>query len=279
MADITIRVRNRIAEAVGSPEIICGNSDYNAIFDLDAEWDAQEIKTMRVAWTDTFSGQPRHIDVPFFMGFAAIPAIADAYEVQIGVYTGNIMTTTPARIPCVRCITDGGTYHEDPEPETYAALLQLLGDITQGGVTVGDATVVLGGVNIGTVGIITESPFDTVTVDMTDESWEQGSGTPSTGEMDNQRTDRLRCKTFFAIPEGAFEFTVEADGTSSQRFDYDVYFYTDSDFIYPEIGWTAYGVKAAFPYGATRYRVLLRKSNNATITPVELMSCTMTYYK
>lgn len=65
MADITIRVRNRIAEAVGSPEIICGNSDYNAIFDLDAEWDAQEIKTMRVAWTDTFSGQPRHIDVPF----------------------------------------------------------------------------------------------------------------------------------------------------------------------------------------------------------------------
>lgn len=126
MADITIRVRNRIAEAVGSPEIICGNSDYNAIFDLDAEWDAQEIKTMRVAWTDTFSGQPRHIDVPFFMGFAAIPAIADAYEVQIGIYTGNIMTTTPARVPCVRCITDGGTYHEDPEPETYAALLEAI---------------------------------------------------------------------------------------------------------------------------------------------------------
>lgn len=129
MADITIKVRNRIAEAVGSPEIICGNDGYNAVFDLDEEWAAQEIKTMRVAWTDTFSGQPRHIDVPFFTGAAAIPAIADAYEVQIGVYTGNIMTTTPARIPCVRCITDGGTYHEDPEPETYAALLQLLRDI------------------------------------------------------------------------------------------------------------------------------------------------------
>lgn len=129
MADITIRVRNRIAEAVGSPEIICGNDGYNVVFDFDEEWVAQEIKTMRVAWTDTFSGNPRHIDVPFFTGSAAIPAIADAYEVQIGVYTGNIMTTTPARIPCVRCITDGGTYHEDPEPETYAALLQLLRDI------------------------------------------------------------------------------------------------------------------------------------------------------
>lgn len=164
--------------------------------------------------------------------------------------------------------------------DTITANWRKIDDAVGGsGVTVGDATVVLGGVNIETVGIITESPFDTVTVDMTDESWEQGSGTPSTGEMDNRRTDRLRCKTFFAIPEGAFEFTVEADGTSSQRFDYDVYFYTDSDFIYPEIGWTAYGVKAAFPYGATRYRVLLRKSNNATITPVELMSCTMTYYK
>lgn len=129
MADITIRVRNRIAEAVGSPEIICGNDGYNVVFDFDEEWVAQEIKTMRVAWTDTFSGQPRHIDVPFFTGAAVIPAIADAYEVQIGVYTGNIMTTTPARVPCVRCITDGGTYHEDPEPETYAALLQLLRDI------------------------------------------------------------------------------------------------------------------------------------------------------
>lgn len=152
MPDITIRVRNRIAEAVGSPEIICGNDGYNAVFDLDEEWAAQEIKTMRVTWTDTFSGNPRHIDVPFSMGFAAIPAIADAYEVQIGIYTGNIMTTTPARIPCVRCITDSGTYHEDPQPETYAALLQLLRDITQGGVTVGDATVVLDGTAAAKVG-------------------------------------------------------------------------------------------------------------------------------
>ena len=156
MADIEIKVRNRIAEAVGSPEIICGNSECNAIFDLDTEWDAQEIKTMRVAWTDTFSGQPRHIDVPFFMGFAPIPAIADAYEVQIGVYTGNVMTSTPARIPCVRCITDGGTYHEDPEPETYTALLQLLHDITMAGVTVGDATVVLEGAAIAKCGNIEE---------------------------------------------------------------------------------------------------------------------------
>lgn len=56
----------------------------------------------------------------------------------------------------MRCITDGGTYHEDPEPETYAALLQLLGDITQGGVTVGDATVVLEGAAIARVGNIEE---------------------------------------------------------------------------------------------------------------------------
>ena len=156
MADIIIRVRNRIAEVVGSPKIICGNNGYHAIFDLDEEWNAQEIKTMRVAWTDTFSGQPRHIDVPFFMGFAAVPAISDAYEVHIGLYSGNIMTTTPATISCVRCVTDGGTYHEDPEPDTYAALLALLRDITQGGVTVGDATVVLEGTAVAKVGNIEE---------------------------------------------------------------------------------------------------------------------------
>ena len=157
MNDITVTIRDKIATAEGSPVIVCGNDDYRVIFDFDSEWDEIEIKTMRIAWTDTFSGQPRHTDIPFILNFSAIPVIADAYEVSIGVYAGNLKTTTPARVPCERCITDGGTYHEDPDPQTYAALLALLAEISAAGGAVGDCTFVLEGVNIGTAGQASET--------------------------------------------------------------------------------------------------------------------------
>ena len=153
MADITIKVRDKIATVEGSPTIVCGNDGYHAIFDLDDEWSSYELLTMRINWTDTFSGQPRHTDVPFIrgIGYADIPAIADAYEVQLGIYAGDIRTSTPARIPCERCITDSGMYHEDPEPQTYAALLELLARVGGGGATSGDATFVLDGINLAFV--------------------------------------------------------------------------------------------------------------------------------
>lgn len=159
MPNITIKIRDKIATVEGSPVIVCGNDGYKAIFDTDAEWSAYEILTMRICWTDTFSGQPRHTDVPYIrsMGYADIPAIADAYEVQIGLYAGDIRTTTPARVPCERCITDGGTYHEDPDPQTYAALLALLAEISAAGGAVGDCVFVLEGVNIGTAGQASET--------------------------------------------------------------------------------------------------------------------------
>lgn len=221
MPDITIRVRNRIAEAVGSPEIICGNDGYNVIFDLDEEWSAQEIKTARIAWTDTFSGQPRHTDVPFILGFAAIPAISDAYEVRIGLYSGNIMTTTPATVPCVPCITDGETYHEDPEPDTYAALLELLGRITQGGVTVGDTTVLLDGIDQQAVGL-PEFP-DITTVDLLQEPYlstvQNGSLTDNTGQP-TSRNDRATCYSYIDIPDDRSRFKVDIaiSGTAGKYF-------------------------------------------------------------
>ena len=151
MADITIRIRDKVATVVGTPApvIVCGNSGYKAVFDLDEEWSSYELLTMRVSWTDTFSGQPRHTDVPYLAlyGFAEIPTIADAYEVSIGLYAGNLSTSTGARIQCERCVTDGGTYHEDPDPQTYAALLELLGKLGGGGASAGDATFILEGVN------------------------------------------------------------------------------------------------------------------------------------
>lgn len=158
MPEIRISVREKIAQVSGSPEIVCGNSDYAAIFDLDSEWDAYEFKTMRVAWLDIRTGKLLYTDVPFDGSTCVLPAIYDAYEIAVGVYAGDIRTTTPARIPCARCITDGGSAHEAPPPDVYEQILELLEQIANpvGFGATGDATTILDGVNIATVGRIQE---------------------------------------------------------------------------------------------------------------------------
>lgn len=125
MPNIKVTVRNKIARTQDAPEIVCGNSDYAAVFDLDAEW-AYDLKTMHVVWTDIPTGEQRFADVQFAGSTAMLPAIYNAYRVEIGVYAGDIRTTTPAVVPCSRCITDGEPMHPDPPPNIYEQLLETI---------------------------------------------------------------------------------------------------------------------------------------------------------
>lgn len=127
--EITIRITDLIAEPVGSPEIICGNSGYTVQIEFDDAWRFYLLKTVRFEWLDTQTGQKRHRDVQYAGGQIPIPteATQDVYELNIGAYAGNLMSSTAARIPCQRCVTDGATYHGDPEsPDTYAELLDAI---------------------------------------------------------------------------------------------------------------------------------------------------------
>ncbi len=154
MPDINITVRDKIAKAEGSPEIVCGNSDYAVVFDLDSEWDTYDLKTMRVVWIDILTGTPRYIDVPFSGNSAVIPAVYNAYEIAVGIYAGDIRTTTPARIPCDRCITDGSVVHETPSASVYEQIIDLLEKMAHpvGFGRVGDSTPIIDGYNLGTIG-------------------------------------------------------------------------------------------------------------------------------
>lgn len=154
MPDINITVRDKIAKAEGSPEIVCGNSDYAAAFDLDSEWDTYDLKTMRVVWIDIMTGIPRYIDVPFSGNSAVIPAVYNAYEIAVGIYAGDIRTTTPARIPCERCITDGSVVHETPSASVYEQIIDLLEKMAHpvGFGRVGDSTPIIDGYNLAMVG-------------------------------------------------------------------------------------------------------------------------------
>lgn len=101
MPNINITVREKIAHTISDTCIVCGNSDYVAIFDFDAEWDAYATKTARFIWGGTFT------DVPFTGNECPVPVIPDAVSVLVGVYAGDLHTTTAAAVGVRRSILGG----------------------------------------------------------------------------------------------------------------------------------------------------------------------------
>lgn len=105
-----ITVNNRVAtyrKVDGA--IICGNSDYVIAFTFDSEWDGVSKKTARFIW----GGQ--YFDVEFEGTQCTAPVIDNATEVEVGVYAGDLRTTTSAVIDCLPSILSGG---QQPNPGT-----------------------------------------------------------------------------------------------------------------------------------------------------------------
>lgn len=131
MPDISIRVRNRIATPLKSDAIVCGNSDYIAAFDFDEEWEDFPVKTARFVFFQ--NGRPKFHEVVFEGDECTIPVLEDIIEVFIGVYAGDVRTTTPARVNCYRSITDESGPHPAPDPDVYQQILDYLEEIAGGG--------------------------------------------------------------------------------------------------------------------------------------------------
>lgn len=123
--DIDITDKRPTVEA--TPVIVCGNSDYTIRFTFDEEWGALVAKTARFVYRR--AGKTEHQDVPFVGDTVAVPVLSDVNEVYIGLYAGNLCTTTPARIPCDRSILCGSTVHEEPEEDVYNQLMGFLNDV------------------------------------------------------------------------------------------------------------------------------------------------------
>ena len=130
MPNIQITVRGKTAQPEGAPVIVCGNSDYTVTFAFDNEWLQYTAKTARFCFMQ--NGVRRYYDVLFEGDTVSVPVLSDVYEVEIGVYAGDIHTSTPARIPCARSVTDGAPVHADPQPDVYNQLLEYLAAIQNG---------------------------------------------------------------------------------------------------------------------------------------------------
>lgn len=143
MPEIRITVREKTATLSVPATLVCGNSDYTAIFELDDEWAPYTRKTAVFRYYQ--NGLPIHEDIQFSGAKVSIPILRGIDEVEIGVCAGNLRTTTPARVACVRSITDGDAVHDPPAPDVYDQLMEYLAGLQGGGAAVGQLTAIFGG--------------------------------------------------------------------------------------------------------------------------------------
>ncbi len=121
---IRINITDKRATPIGSPVIVCGNGDYQVVFDFDAEWSELSAKTARFVYVR--GGVVQYQDVAFAGNTAEVPALADITEVRVGVFAGDLYTSTPALIPCELSIRCGTGAPDDPTPSQYDQIMALL---------------------------------------------------------------------------------------------------------------------------------------------------------
>jgi hypothetical protein len=117
---INIKVEHKKADLITPIDIICDNNDYVVNFTFDSEWDNHPHKTAR------FSYNGKYDEVVFEGDTCIAPPIHDAKGVFVGVYSGDMSTTSPVLVPCVPSILTLGGEHADPPKDVYLQLLDEL---------------------------------------------------------------------------------------------------------------------------------------------------------
>lgn len=119
---IPVSVHRKIARNEGKLTYVCGNSDYVIEFSFDEDWDGLDVKTARFISNGTVA------DVVFTGNRCEMPVISNTYTIEVGVFSGNLKTTTPAVIMATKSILCGEGVPADPMPDVYAQVMELLND-------------------------------------------------------------------------------------------------------------------------------------------------------
>lgn len=116
---IVVTVKDKIATCSGVG-YICGNSDYVIHFELDDEWAAFDVKTARFKWGK------RYVDVVFSGNVCTVPVITSTELFSVGLFAGDLRTTTPAYIKATKSILCGDSVPADPPPDVYRQIIDEL---------------------------------------------------------------------------------------------------------------------------------------------------------
>lgn len=123
MPEIVVTVKNKMAVGDGSV-IVCNNSDYVVRFVLDSEWDALALRTMRIVY-DSYT----HTDIAFSGDTVALPAIIDRTSIGIGLYSGDIHTSTCAMFDCERSVMGNNSHAvAPPSSDVYNEIVEMIND-------------------------------------------------------------------------------------------------------------------------------------------------------
>ena len=127
---IEVWVRNKVAKA-DSTVYVCGNADFSLHFDFDETWAAHTTKTARfVCDDDTYK------DVIFDGDTCAMPVLSNTHKVRVGVFAGNLYTTTQALISAKKSILCIFGVPAAPSDDVYNQIMEKLNGVTNG---IGDA--------------------------------------------------------------------------------------------------------------------------------------------
>lgn len=138
---IVIKVTDKVPELVSGPDyVVCDNSDYTVVWQLDEEWAQFEHRTMQVNYKDG-----TYERVLFTGDSCALPALPVPGPVHVGLFAGDVHTTRPARLLAVRSATTDSGEERDPTPDGYAQAIKALDaklDKNQGAENAGKALVI-----------------------------------------------------------------------------------------------------------------------------------------
>lgn len=130
MKPIEITVRDKVARLVDPDAfIVCGNSKYTVSFEFDAEWDEYNAKTACFKWNGLKE------EVPFTGSQCKVPIISNTVSVEIGVFAGDLQTTTGALVNAKKSVLCGTEIHHEPSPDVYNQLMGLFEELKISGVT------------------------------------------------------------------------------------------------------------------------------------------------
>ena len=122
---ITIQIIDKIATCLTELPIVCGNSDYECEFLFDEEWNEHNIKTARFKTCNGYN------DVIFEGNVCPMPIISNAKIVWVGVFAGELSTSTPAIAHCRASILDGEDVPSPPREDVYEQILSMYEDVVE----------------------------------------------------------------------------------------------------------------------------------------------------
>lgn len=123
MPEIKIKVRDKCAEGKGV--VICNNSDYTVVWDLDSEWEPYSTRTMRVNLADG-----TYQDVVFTGDTATLPVLTASGWVSVGLYAGDIHTSRAARLLALSSVLTPGGSPAAPAEDVYAQIMAKLNELS-----------------------------------------------------------------------------------------------------------------------------------------------------